>query len=225
MRPTTSRWTARGAWIADFVAVLILLTGGLALIASVAGPINQLTQPGGTVYVTVAGHVSVDPHGLVHRLSPAVGPDVPKVTPDGSYLTRVHSADAVQLHVSELPWQLRLLSESAAALVHLCIAGSAWLLWGLLRSIGRNQPFDERNPKRLVALGVIAVVGGIGAPLLNTWATSAVLSHLGVSGDNPMLEASAPLNLTPIAAAMILFALATAFSKGGQLAEDVEGLV
>jgi hypothetical protein len=192
------------------VAVLQIVAA-VALVVAVVLPINQLTQPGGDVTVTLAddgAERSLDLRGL----------------PEG-----VSVADAeptAVLHAFELPVALRALTELPSALAALAVAAGTWWLARVLTSIRHGQPFDRRNPTRLAGVATAVVLGGVVAPMAGNVAANTVLGHLGLlDPGSPFAFVILELSFNPLLLAALVLAIAEAFRRGGALADEVEGMV
>lgn len=194
---------------------LTLLIGAVAAIGAIALPVNQLTQPGGSV--TIA---DVNPDVLDAF-------DVPGL-PAGTYVELDPGQGGLTYHASELSWPLRLLTEAPAAVGGLCTAVGAWLLWRILREIAAGRPFHPRNPARIAGIGVAVIAGVVVGNLLQNFATAEVLERTGAGGSASTFGAGLTiidLPLMPVVLALVLFIVADVFRRGRQLTEDVEGLV
>jgi hypothetical protein len=97
------------------------------------------------------------------------------------------------------------------------------MVFGLLRTIGQGRPFDPWNARRLSALAGLAIAGTLAFRAIESLASSAVLNHLNLTGGN--LQPPGIWVLWPFAVAVLLAALARAFRYGGQLQDDVAGMV
>jgi hypothetical protein len=200
-------------WGLQFIAGFILMSGiALAVFGLVVIPaIEVMDDNGGTV--TVTSDVSRGPE--IKALFPS------DVSTKGVDLSP--ASDEYQLTVQPLPTGLRLLTIAPISWATLCLLGIAWMLFGLLRSIGQGRPFDPGNARRLSALAVLAIAGSLVFRALESLAASAVLGHLNLSGGN--LQPPGIWVLWPFAVAVLLAALARAFRYGGQLQDDVAGMV
>lgn len=195
------------------VAVLLLVLAAASLVTAVVLPLNQLTQPGGRIEVRLtpsAAELAVDA--------------VPEL-PAASALSVDPEQTLLVLQAAELPAELRLLTEAPASLRGVCTGAGALLAWLLLRSIREGRPFDRRNPRRIVGLAGLVVLGGLGGPLLDGLARFSVLDHLGATGPESPFLLDATWDLAPLVLAGLLLALADAFRRGVRLTDDVQGLV
>ncbi|NEK86767.1 DUF2975 domain-containing protein [Blastococcus saxobsidens] len=192
-------------------AAVLFVVAGVAALVAVVQPINQLTQPGGSVVVTpsdLTGDRAFDLPGL----------------PEGVVLTAA-DPDAL-LTAFELPAGLRALTELPASLGAIAVAVGAWLLARTLWAIHDGHPFDRRNPGRLAGLAAAVVLGGLVVPLAEGLVATAVLEHLDLAGpDSPLVLLSTSLPLTPIGLAFALLAAAEAFRRGRALEDEIEGTV
>jgi hypothetical protein len=200
-------------WGLQFIAGFLLMTGivlaigGLVVIPLVA----VVSQDGATVTVT-------------SELSRA--PEIKSIVPSDVSTQGVDlspASDEYQLDVESLPTGLRLLASAPASWVTLCLLVAAWMLFGLLRSIGQGRPFDPGNAVRLSVLAALAIAGPLVFRALESLAASAVLDHLDLAGGN--LQPPGIWVPWPFAVAVLLAALARAFRYGRQLQSDVSGLV
>jgi hypothetical protein len=196
------------------VTWLLLALAAVSMVLVIALPLQQLTERGAEVPVTMSGAAA----------DRAAGPlDIPGL-PGG---TSVHStAEELQLSAEELPAALRLLSQASSSLLFLSVAAGAGCLAMVLRSIRAGRPFDGRNPARLTGVAVAVVLGGLVAPIIDDVAANAVLGHLGLLGpDSPFVLVILDLKLNALLFAALVLAIAEAFRRGGALADDVDGLV
>jgi hypothetical protein len=193
------------------VSVVLLLVAVVALVLAVALPLDQLTQPGGSVTVTPAdlsGDRSLDVGGL----------------PEG--VSVVDATTEAELTASELPAGLRVLTELPTVLALLAVAVGAWLLGRVLSTVHDGHPFDRRNPGRLAGLAAAVLVGGLVVPLAEGIVAAAVLDHLDLVGPGsafPSFEVT--LSFVPVGVALALTAAAEAFRRGRALEDELEGTV
>ncbi|MCF6745067.1 DUF2975 domain-containing protein [Blastococcus sp. KM273128] len=192
-------------------AAVLFVVAAVALLTAVVLPVNQLTQPGGSVTVQVAepdDDRSLDLAGL----------------PEGVWV--VDSTSESQLFAADLPAGLRALTELPASLHAIAVAVGAWLLARLLWSIHDGHAFDRRNPGRLAGLAAAVVLGGLVVPMAEGVVATTVLEHLDLAGPgSPLVLFEVTLSLTPIGLALALLAAAEAFRRGRALEDEVEGLV
>lgn len=194
------------------VVVVLLAVAVLSLLMAVVLPVNQLTQPGGDVKVALAPQAAEQAMRAVQGL------------PAETYLEAKPEQAVLSLHVAELSWPLQLLTEAPAALRALCVGLGALALLRLLMSFRDGRPFDRQNPRLLVALAALLLVGGLGGHLLDGLVRLVVLDSLG-AGPGALLATSLSVDLVAVVLAVLLLALADVFRRGRQLTDDVRGLV
>lgn len=104
------------------------------------------------------------------------------------------------------------------------VAAIAWLVLGLVRTIGRAQPFAAANVRRLRTLALLLMVGWSVLYFAEASCSLAILTDedLGVDGGP---RAILQLPVVPFAVGMVTALLAEAFRVGARLEDDVEGLV
>lgn len=198
--------------VLDVLGALILIGSIGAALAAVLLPVNQLTQPGGATRVELSSAAQEQAVAAITGV------------PAGSWLEFVPDLYPMLLHVGELTWPLRLLSEAGTSLLLACLAGAGLLLTRTLRTIRLGAPFAPANPLRLRLIGVLVLVGGLGGQALEAFARFALIDTAGAVSPSPVLS-SASLNLTWAAAGLVALALAEAFAVGRRLTDDVAGLV
>jgi hypothetical protein len=203
---------ATGTGVLDLLGALILIGSIGAAVAAVVLPVNQLTQPGG------ATRVELSPEAQEQALTAITG------VPAGSWLEFVPDVYSMSLHVFQLDWPLRLLSEAGTSLLLACLAGAGLLLSRTLRTIRLGAPFDPANPRRLRVIGLLVIVGGLGGQVLDAFARFALLNAAGPVTPNPIVT-SATLDLTWAVTGLVVLALAEAFAVGRRLSDDVTGLI
>ncbi|MGY2003962.1 DUF2975 domain-containing protein [Blastococcus sp. SYSU DS1024] len=195
----------------SLTAAVLFVVAGIALVSAVVLPVNQLTQPGGSVVVSTA-----DPTGD-QRL------DLPGL-PEGVWV--VDTTPESMLFAADLPAGLRVLTELPASLAAVAVAVGAWLLARILSTVHDGHPFDRRNPGRLAGLAAAVVLGGLVVPMAEGVVATAVLEHLDLTGpDPPLVLFEVTIPFTPIGLALALLAAAEAFRRGRVLEDEVEGTV
>ncbi len=200
-------------WGIEFIAGFLLMTGiAIAVLGLVVIPLFTVAENDeGTVRVVSA--VSRAPG--IENLVPS---DVPT---QGIYLSS--TTDEFDLTVQKLPTHLRMLSVANVSWLSLCTLVAAWMVFGLLRSIGEGRPFDRGNVGRLCWLAGLALAGPIIFSALQSLAASRVLDYLRMDGGN--LEAPAIWAFWPFVVAALILAVANAFRYGRRLQDDVVGMV
>jgi hypothetical protein len=213
-RMTTTAKPLIGRSGMNAVTWLLLALAAVCVVLAVAVPLQQLTERGADVPVTLSGPAA-DRAGEALRL-----PGLPA----GTAVTS--TAEEFRLSVEELPAGLRLLSQASTSLVFLSVGAGAWFLAMVLRSIRAGHPFDRRNPGRLIGVACALVLGGVVAPIVANAGANAVLDHLDLlDPGGPFALVIVNLEFSGLFFAAVVLAFAEAFRRGSTLADDVEGLV
>ncbi|WP_211355064.1 DUF2975 domain-containing protein [Blastococcus colisei] len=191
-----------------YAVLLLLVAAGAALLA--AGVLfTGVTRDAADVTVYLSNSVRLD---LDDRLD----------LPEGAAL--LGNLLPVQLHVPDLPLDVRLLAQSGDALLLLSIAVGALALAQVLRTVRAGRPFARRNATWLAVVAGAVVVGGCIPPVLRNVGAQAALGHLEVRGDPPFVTWSS-FTWTPLLLGIVVLGIAEAFRRGAAMADDVDGLV
>lgn len=206
-----------GPRLIRFLAWAVLLIGlGLA-VGSVAYWINGGTHAGAevTVPVVLATSDQVDRTDGV-RLP---GFDLPA----GS---RVETGDAeLVLRAADSTLAEQLLARGDAVVLGLCLGVGGVLLRRLLLSVAEGRPFRAGNARRVATIAVLVAAGGTLAGVFPDLAGLLVLDRLGQTGPDSPFSLGVTFPLRPVLVAPVILALAEAFRRGAELADDVDGLV
>jgi hypothetical protein len=219
------------------LAGFVLAVGVVAAVSGVAYAINGATHARGWVVVDVQVRpgavlevsgttsakaketvlVEVDPFGDGLRL------DLPGV-PKSNW---VEAAQPGTLKLSSWDSTVgeNLLSRGGFAVSGLCIGVGAILLRRLLISIAEGRPFRPGNAARLAGMGGLLVLASLANDILPVLGSNLVLDRLGLGGSSSPIFAEVVPSLDALLGVPILLALAEAFRRGTELAQDVEGLV
>jgi len=110
-----------------------------------------------------------------------------------------------------------------------CIGVGALLLCRILLSIAAGRPFETANPKRIAGLAGAIAVAGVVPGFLSAAAAHLVLHRAGLAGPHsPVMSPLVPSVgsvLGQLLVAILVLALAETFRRGGELVQEVEGLV
>ena len=207
MRPFSIRLVANAA----------LAIGIVAAIGGVIHAVQAAVQTGAPVTVPA----TVDMADLPGGGGPA--PQAAPGLPDGSLI--VWPAGGQALYVPDSTAVERVLARGDTVVVSLGVLLGAFLLRGLLMSIADGRPFEPGNPRRLAGIAGLVVVCGILGPALPDVAGIVVLDRLGIGGPAGPYGVSVSWPVIPLLFAPPLLALAEAFRRGAELADDVRGLV
>jgi len=207
-------WIHRGSWLADFTSALVLVIGIICALGALATVgLSLLSNTAEVIAEVPPGELRGS--GIASRLT----------LPAGSYAEPLASSTEFSFKVVPAPMHLRLAANSGLILTQIFLAAGCWLLWRLLRTIGRGEPFDPRNSGRLVWLGVLAIGLGIIVPAARWLSSSLLIGHFDA---HPQLN---PIGITlngtvaAVLVGLVFLAVASAFARGTRLTQDVDGLV
>jgi len=192
----------------QFIAGVVLVAGMLAAFVGVVMiPALNLTDSTGTTKVIVDSP---------SRLA------APKEASSAAFLGPWSPTTEAELTVQQLSMPVRTVTLLPGALAGLAILVSAWMLFGLLRTIGGGAPFDPKNVRRLRILAATVLVGWLGTNALDAWSAHVLIREANLGG-----AASPPavFGLAPFACAVLVLAVALAFQEGRALQDDVAGMV
>lgn len=97
------------------------------------------------------------------------------------------------------------------------------LLLGIARTLRSGDPFVAGNARRVTAIAVLALIGGIATQLVGQYARAKLLQAPGVPEEfTPVFF---ELSFLPVIVGLPLAFFAEVFRRGTKLREDVEGLV
>lgn len=96
-----------------------------------------------------------------------------------------------------------------------------WIVLKVMGDIGRGDPFQPRNVRRMRALAVLLVIGWPVLAALQAMASFAITTDLGL-GD---LGQTFTFPFLPMLVGLVVALLAEAFKAGSRLRDDVDGLV
>lgn len=198
----------------QLLADAVLLIGVVLAVAGVAYAANGATQARGEVEVPVT---LASPEG-------AAGVPIARADlPAGSRLET--PADRLVLRVTDSTVTEQLASRGDLLLIGLAAGAGGLLLRRLLLSVADGRPFEPANARRIaVGAGLVALAGTLG-PTLPQLAAVLVLDRLGLTGPGGPFEVGVSFDLWPLLVTPVLLALAEAFRRGAELADDVHGLV
>lgn len=96
------------------------------------------------------------------------------------------------------------------------------LLLGIARTLRSGDPFVAGNARRVTAIAVLALIGGIATQVVDQFVKAELLQAPGVPEQiTPVFE----LSFLPVIVGLPLAFFAEVFRRGTKLREDVEGLV
>lgn len=213
----------------------VVIVGVVAALWGVAYCINGITQAGATVKAPVSmsqyegsGHGNVEVH-------------VDGVTVPGGWLAAGPSGVGISagsdgtltIAAPDSTWYEQALSRGDAMVYGLGALVGALLLAPVLRSIGDGRPFVPGNAGRISAVAATIVVAGTLAPMLPETAGQLVMSRVAeTDGADAPFVFGVTLTLVPTCVAILVLAVAAAFSAGERLdrqakamADELAGLV
>ncbi|HEV7627417.1 MAG TPA: hypothetical protein VGO89_13050 [Streptomyces sp.] len=219
--------------LAGFVLLLGLLLAGLG----VAYAVNGATQA--QAYVTVPVEVRTTDGLSVPTSGRGDSPSrVPLAHGSGAEneirldISKVERSNWLQADASSLKLRAwgstvaeQLLSRADSAVLGLCFGAGALLLRRLLLSIAEGEPFRRGNAARLAGIAALTAGGSLAAAVTPGLAGGLVLDRIGLGGAGPVVAETFSFPDMPLLAALVLLALAEAFRRGTELAQDVDGLV
>lgn len=199
------------------LAIVLLVIGVVSGLTAVVMPIRQLTQDTATATIDINRDASQVALNSIPNL-----PSNASLTPTGSGGMTVTVVAKSGVADQPVPVLLRFLTNLGTALWAATVAVIAFLLALIVSTISSGDPFNRKNTTRLVWVAIAILVGSAGADTLN-WLSANMLSdylHLA-----PPLEVVPYYSLTPFLMSALVLVLASAFRRGRQISDEVEGLV
>lgn len=212
-RPPTEPYA--GPRLIRFLAGAVLLVGLGLTVASVAYWITGATRAGSAVTVPVRLATEDAEPGAV----PVPGFDLPAGT------TVEAGGDALVLRAGDSTLAEQLLANGDALVVGLSVGLGGVLLRRLLLSVADGRPFEPGNARRIAVGAVLVAAAGTLTAVLPDLAGILVLDRLDRTGPGSPFSVGIDFPLLPVLVAPVLLALAEAFRRGAELADDVAGLV
>ena len=138
-----------------------------------------------------------------------------------------HSEADYSLLLPDPSTRQRLLDLAPGVGYVLLAAAIAWLLLRVMLTIGRGEPFDPANVRRLRALALVLVVGWTVVSFAEAAGTVAILADVDLDaagvGGGPRAALAFPV--VPIVVGLATAMVAEAFKAGARLQDDLEGLI
>lgn len=103
------------------------------------------------------------------------------------------------------------------------IVAGCWILLKVMDDVGKGDPFQPRNVRRLRVLAALIIAGWPLMAIFQDVAASLIIRSLDL-GD-PGLEPSFHLQFVPLFVGLVVALLAEAFKTGSRLRDDTDGLV
>lgn len=215
--PRTDASPYVGSRLVRFLAGAALALGVIAAVAGTAHWVNGLTHVRAEVTVPVelaAPDAGVTAEGTVRLPEPRL--------PAGGW---VETSGPLTLRAWDSTLTEQLLARGDSLVLGLGLGAGGLLLRRLLLSVARGWPFEPGNARRLAMIaGLVAVVGTL-AGVLPQVAGLLVLDRLDQVGPGSPFSAGVSFPLLPVLATPVVLALAEAFRRGAELADDADGLV
>jgi hypothetical protein len=101
--------------------------------------------------------------------------------------------------------------------------GTLVLLFLVVRSLKRGDPFTRANSRRLLGIAALVGIGGQAALWLHTWGRQVVITDPAVAPYS--LERPEWTDIRPLLVGLAVYILADVFRRGTRMRDDVEGLV
>lgn len=217
--PTLNGWPSETAprVLTQPLAVVLLIIGLFSAITAVVLPINQLTQTDAAATINIGSGASQIALDTVPNLP--LNASLTATSVDGLTVNAVAETAA---DGGPVPWELRLLTDLGTSVWALALAVIAILLALIVASISAGNPFHAKNTGRLIGVSVAILAGSFGADSVNLLSAHLLYDYLALK---PPLAVSAYYSLTPVLMAALILVLASAFRRGRQIQDDVEGLV
>lgn len=134
----------------------------------------------------------------------------------------------LRVSIDDASTRLKLLSALPDVLVALATGLVCVLLLLILMDTHSGRPFQSHNVRRLRGVAAVIFAAAVLVPLAHAWANHEVMSaaladnEMGISG---LFDYDSGTTLAWSFVALLVLAVAEAFRIGGNLADDVEGLV
>jgi hypothetical protein len=206
--------TSMRAWIRTPLGILAVGFVLVMVAVAIVLPVNQVTQSGGTVDMSIGGRATASALDTVPNL------------PRNAWLEYPQGEDPLMVDLvvwdSTLPVYASIMSEVSDSALALMMAVIVFSLLRLRGQFATGRPFAPGNSKLLVVIAAAIVVGSYGSDLLGTYASQIFYEHLSLQRP---LFVDGSLSLVPLVLAGAVLAIAQAFRKGRALTDDVEGLV
>ncbi|MFN8079347.1 MAG: DUF2975 domain-containing protein [Kineosporiaceae bacterium] len=127
------------------------------------------------------------------------------------------------LHLADPTTGQRLIDLAPGLLLLALILTACWLVFRLMRDIGRGEPFAPRNVTRLRLLAAVLAFGVPVEFFARLSCTGALLSGIDLGSLSPAAQLDLPW--LPVLAGVCVALLAEAFKTGARLRDDVDGLI
>lgn len=222
----SSRLTTLGRGL-EFIAIAAMALMALYIVLTVTGPNVLDVRPsfsnlgGGDELMAVRGEVDF-PVNFGDRLSWIDTEDGTRDAATGQAPVELGGPVTAQLSFwaptasQRAAWTIRELLGPA-----MTIAG-VWLVFGIVRSARRGDPFTADNERRLWSLAALVAVGGILYSMVIGFTTMLLIQR---SAAADLFVTTATISLLPLVMGALLAMLALVWRIGVGLRDDVEGTI
>jgi hypothetical protein len=203
------------------IAVLLMIVGIVAGVVSVGYAIDGATRAPVGVAVPVALHSDA----AVVGHDPAVAQVEGVALPDGANLQVADRGLRLVPSVGTSSRWTNVLARGDVAAYGLALGVCAFLLAPVISAVGAGEPFRRGSAARIGWTGGIVLFVGMLAPMLPQLASMMILDRLGLARPGSPFTIGFALDLAPIGLSALVFVIAEAFRRGGQISADAAGLV
>lgn len=214
---------ARGG--AAFLEGLLLFTMILLMFGWVAWPASQVvgSPAGGTATSPLLVTVPLNGPGIPDRLDAALpGEPTPEEPyPPGTLTFTAVDSGIVRVWDPTFPQWAGLVGPGL--MVRGLTLGTLVLLFLVVRSLKRGDPFTLANSRRLLGIAALVGIGGQAALWLHTWGRQLVITDPAVAPYS--IDSPDWTDIRPLLVGLAVYVLADVFRRGTRMREDVEGLV
>lgn len=104
----------------------------------------------------------------------------------------------------------------------LIVIGAELVLWRLLGTVTKGDPFTRTNERRLWLLAGMVGIGGVAATTADAWLSTFLIQRSAAAG---LFELRFSVQLWPLVWGGLLAVLATVWRAGIRMSEDTDGLI
>lgn len=221
-----TRSTRLGAAL-EAVALVGLAAAALQVILIITGPYVLDIRPGGmNVFdsdqvMSVRGIVDF-PIDFGDRLTTIETDDGTRDAATGLAPVELGGPVEVQLSFWDPTDSQKWIWAVAQILAPILVAAGIWIVYQIVRSARRGDPFTADNEQRLWALALLVGVGGTAVQFIDGFSRLLLIQR---SAAADMFEQSATLSFLPIIFGLLIALLAAVWRLGVELREDVEATI
>ncbi|RKS04581.1 DUF2975 family protein [Nocardiopsis sp. Huas11] len=213
---TSLRWSKPDNLIAHFVLVISIMGTGLTGLYGLVWITPLLPAAGGGPMNTVT---VARPEGVPGpRIDAATSGQDVTVADTGRMVIEFHDPTALERFLLTAPG---LLATVATLLVMV-------MVYGMIRSLGRGEPFVTANVRRVYVIALTVLIGSMVVPMVAAVCENALRSRALESDEVAfyfVVFGEDGISLALVLTGFLLAALAEVFRRGARLRADVDGLV